>query len=223
MARTFESEQDMETFVSEYYRKTLPKDWLCAVQCVSADGIADIVLARVNPDTLLRRRRSKITPVLQYVSCSVLAALQSRGPLSLSELRGMTRYSTDYLRRKVLRGMIADSLVRREGPNYALTGLFSSPIDEIIAIELKLGNWRRAVYQASRYHRFADRSYVAMALEGSIRDRITEAVANTELGLMFVADGQVTTVLEASEQEPRSNTDRIFVSEQVLLKSLQAF
>ncbi len=77
--------------------------------------------------------------------------------------------------------------------------------EEVVAVELKLRDWRGAVRQAIAYQLAADRSYVALPLwraQDAYRSR--HAFEKEGIGLMAVdPEGRVRTVLEAGPSPRR--------------------
>jgi hypothetical protein len=72
--------------------------------------------------------------------------------------------------------------------------------EDVVAVELKLAAWRRALRQATAYQLGADRSYVALPLDAARRaHRNRDAFEREGIGLLAVDDaGGVRTVLRAS-------------------------
>jgi hypothetical protein len=92
--------------------------------------------------------------------------------------------------------------------------------NEVIANEAKLSNWKRALYQASRYKLFADLSYVVLDSCHTV-----SAIKNLDsfrefgVGLACINTlGNIEILLEAPKQEPTSNRLKIIANE-ILLNS----
>jgi len=73
-----------------------------------------------------------------------------------------------------LRGLEPRDEVQKCGKIPDVLGMRGSDIE--VAVELKLSNWRRALYQATIYTTFAPESYIAMpsGKEGVLRKNIQE-------------------------------------------------
>lgn len=82
----------------------------------------------------------------------------------------------------------------------------TSPIDRMIAIEAKLRDWRRALYQASRYMDYAHQSWVV--LDGSaLRNALlhVDEFARRGVGLLALCrSGEIEIASRAAHRAPRS-------------------
>ncbi|MCA1812371.1 MAG: hypothetical protein LC624_00280 [Halobacteriales archaeon] len=90
-----------------------------------------------------------------------------------------------------LHGRIADVLAARD--------------DELVAVELKLEDWREALGQAMHYQLAAHRSYIAMPLHGAAPPlRARSRLERQGVGLLAVHPlGEVRTLVEAKQSTRR--------------------
>lgn len=107
-----------------------------------------------------------------------------------------------------------DDLYSKYSKNNVITeptGLFGIPDimvkdKQIISIEAKLKNWKRALEQAYKYRLFSEKSYVYMD-----EDYINAPLKNIEnfkkfnIGLVGVSEKKMTTYFEPKQEEPFSN------------------
>lgn len=91
-----------------------------------------------------------------------------------------------------LHGRIADLLAERGG-------------GELVAVELKLEDWREALAQAMHYQVAAHRAYIAMPLHGAVLPlRSRSRLERQGVGLLAVHTlGEVRTLVEAKESTRR--------------------
>jgi len=85
------------------------------------------------------------------------------------------------------------------------------PYDELVAIEAKLEDWRRAEAQAARYRTYADASYVVLPVE-RITPTVREFFARGPVGLLGAGD-HVEMVVQARVSSPLEPWRRLLVAE----------
>jgi len=113
-------------------------------------------------------------------------------PVSVSRLRRMRTH----FRHDCLAAQCSPFVNKKK---ICLSDLFS----EVIAIEAKLYDWPKALYQASRYRQFANRCYVALDAVGTrraLRNRTEFYEAN--VGLISVASGRARILIASPTQRP---------------------
>ena len=95
------------------------------------------------------------------------------------------------------------------------TGLQSSPFDDIVAIEAKLQDWTRGVYQASRYRQFAHRTYVLVGGDGvhrAVRNR--KIFERSGVGLIAQYPTGFKAIVSSPREQPSVEVSRAFVRSQ---------
>jgi hypothetical protein len=214
----FTRETDMTDQVVSYFLAKYGEDWTATVECMSGWGVADIVLSRMDRALLEGRMSRGLAPLPEYSLCSVIGSLDSIIGQDLDDLVGRTGYSRSYLKHRLLARLVAGGYVeqRQSDGLYYVNPDWCSPVAEIVAIEMKVSHWQRAWFQAWRYLDFAERSYIAMGLRGHICDSISQSMASSDIGIVFVSPEGAETTKEAHAGGPNSPVDRLFVSETVL-------
>lgn len=87
--------------------------------------------------------------------------------------------------------------------SFRLTAEWKSILPEIVAIEVKVTNWRRAICQASRNRIFTHQSYVALPIETGKRVRRLPVITQLGLGVLGVeAAGKVRLLRRAKRTRP---------------------
>jgi hypothetical protein len=88
--------------------------------------------------------------------------------------------------------------------NYALSEDWRAVLPEIVTIEVKVGDWRRAVAQAARNRIFAHRSFVALPDQVARRVKTETIFRELGIGLLSVAsDNEVRVVRRARRATPK--------------------
>jgi hypothetical protein len=102
-------------------------------------------------------------------------------------------------------GALADAdIIVVERGTYSLNKPWECILPEVITIEVKVGDWRRALSQAARNRIFAHRSFVA--LPSRVADRIKSEPLFREFGVGILSidfDGEVRTVRRARRAAPK--------------------
>jgi len=142
----------------------------------------------------------------QETCCRIIVALCVKQPKSVNQLAvevGRSRETVRYwLARMELEGLVR--AVRTAG--YVLGPKSNLPDCEICCFEGKLRDWRRALYQATRYRAFAHRSFVVMP-EDSVRPAQAQVghFRLARVGLLALDDdAQLRIITKPRSQRPRS-------------------
>lgn len=142
----------------------------------------------------------------QETCCRIIVALRAKQPKTLERLALETGRSQETLRYSLAR-MEQEGLVRKHTTRgYVLGPKSNLPECEIWCFEGKLRDWKRALYQATRYRAFAHRSFVVMP-----EDHVPSAEGQTErfrlarVGLLAINDhGCLRVITRPRPQQPRS-------------------
>lgn len=103
-----------------------------------------------------------ISRVLATPSCArVLSVLKRRGRRSLAYLHRSTGLSRGVLR-EALRELIEEGLARECKNSTYVRGPSALPSLEMWAVEFKVKNWQRAIYQALQYRAFSHRVIILL-------------------------------------------------------------
>jgi hypothetical protein len=207
-ARSFRWEADL----SKSFRANLaPELWSrldqrrssVVLESSCSEGRADLVWASFS-----RRDLSAYGPVaglLQSPTCSRILALLKRESVRTEGFL-VPRVGVDAKTfRSNIQQMVRARLVGVPGVGrFVLGPRFRLPEVEICSFEFKLANWRRALYQATRYRSFSHRVYVVLP-----SDRVPqncEALASftrLKIGLMAHSiDGESNIIIPALKGEP---------------------
>ena len=141
-------------------RAGLPRFQILFREVVCRQGVPDFIaglgLGRKRRDL---RRFVAATRIGAESSLSVLALLQVRRFRSEEYLARATGLSESGLRRVLARLILAGLVVRKANGNrrYRLSRAAQAPTTELWAFEIKVKDWRRALYQGLQYRAFAHR------------------------------------------------------------------
>lgn len=131
-------------------------------ESVCSEGRADLVWGRFEGSRSLGELRRHAGLLQNITSSRILAVLQRGAGQPEEDLLRKVGVSRPVLR-KWLQALSDAGLVERDsGDFYSLADRRKMPKVEICSFELKLKNWRRALYQATRYRSFSQRVFVVM-------------------------------------------------------------
>ena len=159
-------------------------------------GCPDIVLTSCEPQIIA------LTEV-DVSSRAMLAYLRTVGRARSETISVRLGKSLKAVVRSLSSLVEANILIMDRG-NYALSEDWRAVLPEIVTIEVKVGDWRRAVAQAARNRIFAHRSFVA--LPEQLAERVKTETIFRELGigvLGVLADGDVHVVRRARRATPK--------------------
>lgn len=158
--------------------------WSVALEVGVGAVIADIVVAIWKRPLKLRMQ------ALSLRECVILAGLRRRGPTRIDLLEGACGMERGALREGELGRLLEIGLVaRRPGGLVTIAHPWAARI-QLIAIEAKLVEWKRALGQARVYAGYADQAYVAMP-ESAAPALRTKQFADARVGLLTVERGNL--------------------------------
>lgn len=136
--------------------------WILVRESVCSEGRADLVWGRFEGSRSLGELRRHAGLLQNLTSSRILAVLQRGSGQPEEDLLRKVGVSRPVLR-KWLQALSEAGLVEKDsGDLYSLADHRRMPKVEICSFELKLKNWQRALYQATRYRSFSQRVFVVM-------------------------------------------------------------
>jgi DNA-binding transcriptional ArsR family regulator len=138
--------------------------WVLVRESACSEGRADLVWGRFEESRSLRELRPHAGLLQNLTSSRILAVLSREVGLPAENLLKRIGVSRPVLR-KWLRALAEAGLIEKDAEDfYSLIPPRKMPKVEICSFELKLKNWQRALYQATRYRSFSHRVFVVMPL-----------------------------------------------------------
>ncbi len=181
-----------------------------------AGGVADVVIVQFDRSAIAARRRRGTPPVDDYLSVAVLHTLRL-GPLGSSSLAALLKVSRDHLVRQHLTPLSDSGLITQATDRtWKLARDYRPLALGIVAIEAKRADWLRAIHQARRYRRFANRSYIALdALASGRIEASREELDSHELGWASIDSqtGAVKIRADAPWRRPQSSIEFFLAAE----------
>lgn len=160
-----------------------------------------------SPDLLAVRyeRALENAGVLGREAIEVLAYLRVVGQARRDTVASRLQFSMAAADAGIVALGEAGALDATAGELLALTPQWREVLPEIIAIEVKVSDWRRALAQATRNLVFAHRSFVALPADLADRVRTRYEFAQVGVGIIAVGDNSDITVSRRSRRSgPRA-------------------
>jgi len=152
-------------------------------------GIADLVLFKFNKNKCVIRRNNKqykkLNNEVYFKIFDYLPEFGSKRKSRLEILSKNLNISKNTLKYKYLKKLENDGFIRRVDENlYFKINGWMPLAGEIIAIEAKMKDWKRGMFQANRYKSFAHKTFLAFPQEkGYLVDR--EMLRKHNIGLIL--------------------------------------
>jgi hypothetical protein len=187
-----------------------------AHEVVAPGAIADIVGCAFDAAKLNRRLDHEYEPILEWAPLACVSAC-ARGAATTSELSSLTGLSVSAVR-KATALAVAHGALERNGRVLQRKRQWSSPVRRMVAVELKLSDWRKALYQAMSYSHWADEAWVVMGR--SVSADLRDAAVNAGVGVALL-DGEAMIVVAKPTRRRHGDFDvsRLLAGEQALAQS----
>lgn len=222
MHGAFQSEAQMTTPAIDaalsWWGSRAPLDFV-ATEVVGHDAIADLAAVRFDQGALAKRTAASIRPVVDRLALLTILCSRRRG-LTVGELAETLRVTRSGIRRAVHVAADAGALLKTEDTWRAHPD-WRPATKRIVAVELKLRDYRRALQQADAYLRWADAAWVVLARAPS---PAAAAQARARgIGIAVLApDGTVKTESRARGVRGTRDWSSIWAGEQVAARALAA-
>ena len=184
-------------------------------------GIADIVFFQFNEEIVADRRKRQLQPIPSEEIIKTLFLIRNRKRISLTYLANTLPFGEKQLKFRVLRFLEEKGLISKiDTDNYTINYRYVIGLNRSVAIEAKVKDWKRGLYQAYRYKWFADASYLAL-----YKSYVEQPKNNIQLfkklnvGLLSVSESQVEEVIYRPVRErPQSRYMKAVAFERLLAR-----
>jgi hypothetical protein len=192
-----------------------------AAEIVGPDAIADLVGIRFDQGRLRMRDAEGIRPVTDALALRALQLCRGR-VLATRAIADACHVTPSGVRRALALAVEANAMIRHARGRYGSHPAWGPVGARLVAVELKLDNWRAAFHQAHAYACWANATWVVLArtppgqakLEAE-RDGLGLAVLRT--------DGKIERLTRPrSVRRPRSGWAALWASEQAIARAISA-
>ncbi len=155
----FETERQLVESFADYLNRTAISPTVSMFQeFETTNGIADIVLAHIPTGPITTSAMSRINP--RWLAA--LAAIESTATFN-SDIFAKQSGLSPRAASSALKQFSFDGYVQQiNSQYYQKTDVLQPIVQELCAVEAKLRDWRRALYQAYRYQDFSHKSWVLL-------------------------------------------------------------
>lgn len=201
-----------ETDLAEPVRHWLGLWTDLVVEELRVQKIADLVGAHEATPGAAERRISEARPVLVPVQLALLEYCTT--DRSDDQLRRWAPHGWRSLRDRAILPLVDSGCLSYDGRAARTLVSVRDPFASLVAVELKLRDWRSALCQAVSYGSFAEYSFVALPSR-AIRDEAVTQARRNGIGVLSVSD-RVETVVAAQCRDVLQPLRRRLASELVL-------
>ncbi len=99
-----------------------------------------------------------------------------------------------------LAAMEAASIITEQNGSFVLASQWRCVLTEVLCIEVKVADWRRALSQAARNRIFSNKSYIALPENVAVRIRAEDLIRHLGIGLLAVSEDDTVRII----RRPRS-------------------
>jgi len=211
MDACFLSEFDMVRQFEDTVDKYYPELFSRTLEFDSENGIADIVLYKKKKNFQAHVELSEINPRWAFT----LKSLPYRRYFSLEDFQRLTRCSSKSAKEAMISFCAANyceqSTVSGKWIKFRQPSLI---LKDVIAIEAKLKDWKRALRQARRYLDYANQSWVLIEDKSkSVAIKNIEKFYRSNIGLASISvSGEVQFLLHPQSRSPRSEFAQWYIN-----------
>lgn len=200
------TEKDLTTIFLEKISLKHPRDlFLEEVDC--GQGRADIVRANLKTDISFTKSNTNIASILQdSTSAKIISLLHYKSYRTIEFIYNALGLQKSKINSTLKKLIFFEVILETKQNCYILHPKFIIPDFHLVSYELKLHNWKRALYQAIQYKGFTNKSFVVMPnkfINSALSNKNIFKINN--IGLISVMDnGEYKIILDAKRQKPKT-------------------
>ncbi len=169
--------------------------WTAGSPSIGA-GMPDLVAVSYEPQVFALAQ-------VEMPTTHILAYLRAVGGARLETIIGRTGIPQKTTLR-YLNDLVEVEAIARVDDTYSLLPVWRQILPEIVTIEVKVTNWKRAIDQAARNRIFSHRSFIALPDIIAKRIRLEPSLRKLGIGLLSVGDDHTVSVVRRSRyHKPR--------------------
>lgn len=132
-------------------------------------GISDIFYYDISENTVNKRKQLTKSKIKNKKLIEILLKIKNKKIISVNYLNNITNHLNCSTQKKIIDYLLKNKIILKEKNReyYCINKNYSPHINKSVAVEVKLKNWKRALFQAYRYNFVADKSFVVIPEEYS--------------------------------------------------------
>ncbi len=190
--------------------KGIPSFEILSSEAMCQQGIADFVGIT---SAEMVKKYTNISITSSESSSVILSILKYKSGRSREYLQKKTNLS-DASFYRATKELIDVGLIIQSGNLYYLSGQSKSEVGDIWAFELKLSNWKRAIFQALQYKAFANYSVIVFPIE---KEKLLlnnlETFRNLNIGVLLfdIKNQKSQWLVHPKKEKPISKSQTIYL------------
>lgn len=187
----------------------------------SGFGIADIVFYRLDTKVVRKRIAKQFPPIESIDLIQILTYLNriEDNTINIKHLKKILPSSKEQ-KEEIISFLIKRKFLipkNKSLSEFKIANSYKIGLKEVIAIEVKLSNWKRGLYQAYRYRQYANKSYLALHSKYVHRALANEGdFIRSNVGLIEVNDKSIKILIEPKRESSKENIFSALVYERLL-------
>jgi hypothetical protein len=218
----FKTEEDLVIeFINSLKRTNTSRKRIILREVDCWQGRADVVSTLFKEDVCVSYTLEQLDLLGQYTCSILLSLLHRRANRSLEYLlkkSGVSERTTiSWINKLIHAKMIKEASLNK----FILHHDFIIPDTKFIAYEVKLHDWKRALFQAIQYKGFSNQSYVVMP-EESIKPALKNQIhfISNNIGLISVSkNGSIKTVIKSYSRQSKKKSLTL-IAKSIALKEM---
>ncbi|MEK4851527.1 hypothetical protein NST04_16900 [Paenibacillus sp. FSL H7-0756] len=208
----FQTEEELVTRLVKHYNKYY------TIQEVGVGyGISDLLIIRNQADLIRFIETRQGVYLKDLDDIRVFDYIRKRKKVSLDELISKLFISKSKLKYSILKRLEFSGAITHNAKFYSRNENFKLFCPNVIAIEAKLEDWQTGLAQAIRYHRFAEKSY--LAIDDQYIHRVDKKELNNfNVGLISVGS-KVKEIIKPILHKPLDPAMRYKVTEEIISRN----
>lgn len=185
----------------------------------SIQGIPDYVGVNVKEIGECKKFLEIVPQKNWYTISNILSQLSYLKGHKLEYLHKHTGISMNVLEKELFQ-LVKNGLVKKdEKDNYVLSDDVKIPELKVVSFELKMKNWKRALFQSIRYKTFSDYVYVVMPIEKKqLLNNNIHLFAENNIGIILYDDKKnvMRMLLRAKKNSQKSKAHSYYMNGKIL-------
>ena len=185
-------------------------------------GIPDYIGVQIEEEKICRNFIDIISVEKWSTESKILACLKNKRYNTVGYLETNTGLSKNTLQKELLNLSRKKIVMQNEHGSYTISEKYYIPEMKIYSFELKLDNWKRALFQAIRYKTFSEYTYVVMPSDKKeLLKKKIDIFKENNIGILLfdTKNDDIEVLYRARKNEDRSKSHSYYIKGKLLLEN----